>query len=129
MIIEIPGRPIPLQRPRMYKKGLYDPQYMAKKNFASIVKIKTLNRKELPIKDYLYLELNFFFKFPKSWSKKKKNFAFLNPVHTSKPDLSNLIKFVEDALNDVLWSDDCVIYKIKASKHWHDEDLTVIKIR
>jgi len=40
MKIEIPGKPIPLARPRATTRGFYDPQYMAKKNFASFVKEK-----------------------------------------------------------------------------------------
>ena len=36
--------------------------------------------------------------------------------HVSKPDLSNLVKAVEDAMNGIVYHDDCQIYAIKAEK-------------
>lgn len=44
-------------------------------------------------------------------------------VHvTKKPDLSNLIKSLEDALNGVLWVDDSQIVTFTAQKVWGPED-------
>jgi len=126
MTIEIEAPPIPLKRPRAAKTGFYDPQYQAKKNFAFEVLSKITN-KNLPIDSPIKLKLDFYFKIRKSWSKKKQK-ALLNQHHFSTPDLSNLIKFIEDALNNVIWKDDSLICEITASKKWCEFNKTIINV-
>lgn len=59
----------------------------------------------------------FYIPMPKSWSKKKRE-AMRGERHQQKPDLSNLVKAVEDAL----LVDDCKIWKYKdIEKRWADE--------
>ena len=54
---------------------------------------------------------------PKSWSKKKREKMLLWP-HQQKPDLSNLLKALEDAL----YSDDSKIYRYeRVAKYWAEE--------
>ena len=36
--------------------------------------------------------------------------------HIYRPDVDNLIKFIGDALNEVLWIDDALIYEIHVRK-------------
>jgi Holliday junction resolvase RusA-like endonuclease len=61
------------------------------------------------------LECRFFIPMPKSWSKKKKLEMGLTP-HQSKPDLSNLVKALEDAA----CVDDSHIWCYKSvGKFWH----------
>lgn len=50
---------------------------------------------------------------------------------TGRPDLSNLLKLVEDALTEVLWADDDQVVEIIGAKHyvdWWEQPYTVIKI-
>ena len=65
---------------------------------------------------------------PKSLSKKKQH-ELLNQPHHKKPDLSNLIKFVEDALIGILFVDDRQITTIHATKIYHKIPKTLIKIK
>jgi len=123
-IIEIKGNPIPLQRARSGKQGFYDPQMIAKRNFAYIVKEQF---KKEPIEKAISVTFEFYFAMPKSWSKKKKN-ELRYKEHIQTPDLSNLIKFAEDALLNVIWKDDCFINEIWANKTWEDEGKTIIKV-
>lgn len=127
--IEVEGDPIPLQRPRGTRKGFYDPQHIAKKNFAWTVKAELIKQeyKEKPVTSGVKTVFNFEFQIPQSWSKKKKA-ALINKPHTQKPDTSNLVKFVEDSLNEILWQDDCYISKIEASKRWAEKPKTIIKM-
>lgn len=47
---------------------------------------------------------------------------------TVKPDLSNLIKSIEDALNGIVWRDDSLIISIEAFKHYSDKDEIILTI-
>ena len=50
---------------------------------------------------------------PGSWSKKKRAVQDGKP-HMSRPDLSNLLKALEDAI----YTEDSVIYNIHIEKRW-----------
>lgn len=56
------------------------------------------------------LHLQFYLQRPASISEKKR------PFMTTKPDLSKLIRGLEDALNEVIWKDDALVVAITASK-------------
>ena len=118
----IPGRPIPLKRARIAGKGCYDPQKREKWNYQMEV-----TRRPDDITKPIKVKFEYHFKMPKSWSKKKKNEMY-GKLHSVKPDLSNLIKFTEDALNKILWLDDCLIGGMEAYKYHDVKDFTVIKI-
>lgn len=109
-------------RPRLSKGHTYMPkqyqnfkkalQGMAKKRVAQIqLKEPLIN----PIK----IRVDFYFKTPKSWSKKKAENAF---YHSSKPDLDNLVKSVLDAFNGIVFKDDAQVVEIIARKFWSDRE-------
>ena len=129
MIIQINGEPIPLQRARASKNRFYDPQYTAKKNFASEVQRVLLEYVEgfEPFATPIKVAFDFALPIPKSWSKKKQHESIGKP-HIGKKDLSNYIKFVEDALNGIVWHDDCIIWQISATKYYEEEPKTIITI-
>lgn len=54
--------------------------------------------------------MRFFFSIPLSVPQKER-IDWVGRPHTGKPDISNLIKFVEDSLNEVLWTDDKLIFR------------------
>jgi Holliday junction resolvase RusA-like endonuclease len=123
--IEIDADPIPLQRARGARNGFYDPQHIAKRNFALEVMSKIPRTKliETPIS----FDMIFVIKMPKSWSLKKRA-KFLNQPHTTRPDIDNLVKFIFDALNNVLYNDDAQIYKEEAQKMWGETGKTILEI-
>lgn len=125
--IEITGLPLPLSRARVTNKSFYDPQYMAKKNFSHEVQ-KQFDPTFKPLECPLSIELEFHLPIPTSISNKKKNLLFKNG-HAKKPDLSNLIKFVEDALNKVIWQDDSLICEVIAKKIYTYEPKTILTIK
>ena len=56
-----------------------------------------------------------------------------NKPDANKPDLDNLVKFVKDALQGIIYKDDQQVVKVVATKSWdltapHD-GRTVIKVR
>ena len=125
MIIAVEGNPLPLQRARSGKQGFYDPQMIAKRNFAYIVKEQY---KDPPITTAIALTLDFYFAMPNSWSKKKKKLMEGKP-HLDKKDIDNLAKYVLDSLNYIVWEDDCLISDLHATKIWAKKGLTKIEIK
>ncbi len=68
----------------------------------------------------IMLFVEFWMPRPKSsTSKKRRNFSM---PHGKKPDLSNLLKGVEDALNGLLYEDDSQLWRIDATKRYCGDD-------
>lgn len=64
-----------------------------------------------------------------TWSKKKRAAALLGEIlPTKKPDLSNQLKLVEDALNGVVYRDDCLIVEFAARKIFGVQPKIVITV-
>jgi Holliday junction resolvase RusA-like endonuclease len=57
------------------------------------------------------------FEIPKGWSKRKTAASLCGEIRPGKrPDLSNCIKQIEDALNGVVFTDDALVVEIAARK-------------
>lgn len=126
MFIRIDGNPIALKRPKISGKYMYNPQCKIRDAFA--LQTKTQINGSLPFKNPIEIQLEFHMPIPKSLSKKKKE-ALISTPHIKKPDLSNLIKFVEDALNGILWSDDKIIYLLTSKKIYSLNPKTLIYVQ
>jgi len=124
-IVIIPGKPIPLQRPRFRYKGAYDSQKTLKEEVSDII-IKQTDFP--PASEHLSIELNFFMQMPKGHGKKKRAELAGQP-HTSRPDIDNLIKFYLDVCNGLLYDDDSQIYNIQATKTYSEDARTEIIIK
>jgi Holliday junction resolvase RusA-like endonuclease len=57
-------------------------------------------------------------------SRSKQKDKLINTFHVYTPDLSNMIKFVEDIANGILYKDDCQISSIVAHKIYSDTSRT-----
>lgn len=125
IIYEIPGPPIPLQRHRHSGKRCFDPQKKEKQ--ALQIYLKSKMNGLFPAHSSIKLSVQYHMPIPKSYSKKKK-IECLSKPHEKKPDLSNLIKFTEDAFNQIAWEDDSIISEIEASKFYSEDPKTVFKI-
>jgi Holliday junction resolvase RusA-like endonuclease len=121
MILTLPGEPIPKVRPRVTRHGTYDPQHLIKQSFRNHLNV--LWEYE-PLQKDLQISLQFYMKKPASWPKYKHKRP---PAHTSRPDLDNLVKWIMDCGNEILWKDDAQITCITAGK-WYGEPKTVIII-
>jgi Holliday junction resolvase RusA-like endonuclease len=66
---------------------------------------------------------------PASISRKKLELYLGGAIrHIKRPDLDNLIKFVKDCANGVLWKDDSQIISLNASKAYHPDPQTEIRL-
>lgn len=60
---------------------------------------------------------------PKSWPKWKRELAMAGKVlPTVKPDIDNIIKAIKDAINGVVWIDDCQVCSMYASALYQDDE-------
>lgn len=67
---------------------------------------------------------------PGSWSKKKRAAALEGSIRpTGKPDCSNMVKLVEDALNGVAWRDDSQIVSLGVRKRYAEKPETRLTIK
>ena len=77
------------------------------------------------------IELNMLaaFPVPASWSGKKRAAALRQEIFPAKrPDLSNLLKQVEDSLNGVVFRDDALIVQAQIAKIYGEEPQIVVTI-
>lgn len=110
----ISGQPIPLARPRFVKGHIWDCQtgekLVASTNLRFQHKLEPLTRP-------LHIDIIFFMK-----HSRKQGW------HTSRPDLDNMIKFILDVGNGILYADDAQVVKITAEKKYDKEPRTEITI-
>lgn len=117
--------PIALKRARHYRGYVVDPSKPDK-----IVYINTLKAAYPNIKivnEPFIANFQFHFPIPKSLSR-KKYYGLIGTPHTNKIDIDNVIKFFLDIGNEILWSDDCLCWKLTASKTYSDKPRVVIDI-
>jgi Holliday junction resolvase RusA-like endonuclease len=127
------GEPKPQARHRHFRRGnfsgSYDPSSEKKNTFASILHDEA--PKEL-LDGPMLLELNFYMSRPKNHFKINKSGTLLKDSapewHTGRPDIDNLIKFVQDALNGVYYRDDATICQVIARKLYSEKPRTEITI-
>ena len=124
-VYEIEGPPVPWMRAGRVGEKYYDRQFKEKTRYQWSIKaaMAGLYAHSEPIK----LVLEFHMPIPKSWTRKKRLNALGKP-HSSRSDIDNLMKFVGDALNGILWEDDALIFEIVARKFYAEEAKTRIMI-
>ena len=121
--IEVPGSPIGQGRPKFstingHAKA-YDPE--KSRNYKAYVKLlATQAMKEqgfTMIDGPCCLDIMAFFEVPKSKSKKFKERALLGLERpTKKPDIDNIVKALQDALNGLAYKDDSSIVYLSVAK-------------
>lgn len=79
--------------------------------------------------DYFSLTLSFYLPIPVSIPQGQKNLILWGlDLHIKKPDVSNMIKFYEDAANEVLFPDDSKVVSIEAAKYYSATPRTEIMV-
>jgi len=68
--------------------------------------------------------LSLLFCMPRPKSRKVKDIE-----HTKKPDLSNMVKMVEDCGNGIIWRDDSLIYEIFTRKIYSDYPCVKVEVK
>jgi Holliday junction resolvase RusA-like endonuclease len=64
-----------------------------------------------------------------SWSKKRQAVALAGGERpTKRPDLDNQLKLITDAINGIVYRDDCQICEVRASKQYGPQAVTVVTV-
>jgi Holliday junction resolvase RusA-like endonuclease len=121
----IPLPPISWKAPLKGKHGFYDP----------VGRDKTATRfylreqyQHTPIEEYTILKFTFIFKIPKSYSKKKIELIKQGLLIPTRADCTNLQKFYEDCLKNIIIDDDRNVAKIFSEKIYGEKEEIIIKV-
>lgn len=120
--LTIPGTPVSKGRPRIGKSGMYTPEKTV--NYESLVKHCYVEQGEgRKLEGPLKMEVDLYFPIPKSYSQKQIELLKVQDMaHMKKPDASNCLKSIEDALNGFAYDDDCQIVEVHVTKKYTLED-------
>jgi Holliday junction resolvase RusA-like endonuclease len=111
------GDPIAKKRPKFARRGNFVTVYDTQKKETDDIKIQLLAQwPHKPIETGLEIEILFYMPIPASWSKKRKEEALISKKHISKSDIDNLLKMYFDCMNEIVFIDDRLIYKLTAEK-------------
>jgi len=120
--LTIPGEPVGKARARQGKWGTYTPEKTV--NYETLVKeLFVINYPAHKLwEEKVYMEVEAHYSIPKSATKKKKELMRKGEMRPlKKPDLSNILKIIEDALNQMAYKDDSQIVDAKITKHYTDQ--------
>lgn len=125
----VPGRPVPMARPRVTARGTYTPRRC--RNYKATVEIaaKAAMKGKEPITGAIVVKMYFRFALPKSWSKAKRHEWENGKVHfLSRPDIDNLYKSVTDALIGIVYKDDAQIVAAQIIKSYDGVDEVAVSV-
>lgn len=132
LTITIPGKPIAQRRPRFAHRGKHVVTYSDQETEAGKwIQLAKDQLPDQPLQGPVRVAMVFYMPIPKYLVSTKAKRALMDAGlvrHTVKPDTSNLIKFAEDVLNELLWQDDAQIYEVYARKVYAKQPATVIHV-
>lgn len=115
----VPGKPFGKQRPRVTRTGhAYTPDQTVM--YENLVKTTFLQQYPdcVPGGGPVFIEIGAAFPVPQSWPKKKQAQALDRKIYPGKPDVDNIMKIIQDALNNVAYKDDSQIYSAYVLKFY-----------
>ena len=131
----VPGEPVGKGRPRFRRAGAYVSTYTPERtvSYENLVKLMYEDQcggymfpKEVP----LGMAVVAYYTIPKSTSKKKRAEMLAEKLRPlKKPDSSNVLKAIEDALNKVAYYDDTQIVDTCVRRFYSDEPRVYVVIR
>lgn len=124
----LPGDPVSLLRARYsrFLNGMYNSQKT--RQLVDRINIQEQHGDNPPFQGPLHFTLTFYMPIPKNISAKKRE-LLLGSYHVIRSDLDNLIKYVSDVCQTVLFKDDCTISKITAQKLYDANPRTEITVK
>lgn len=115
MLYVIMGDPVPLARARTsyVARRCYDSQKTQK--LITGIELQNQHGEQALLKGPLLFKCTFYLPIPASISQKKRS-ALINTYHTRKPDTDNLIKYILDVCQSIIYESDSIVSKIESEK-------------
>lgn len=125
--LEINHDPTPWAAHQGFGKRAYNKRHKEKQFYQWQIRTQ-YNRME-PIQGPVRLVVTFHMPIPKGTSGIRRT-QMLNGLihHISRPDCSNLVKFTEDTLKEIVIADDSQVVQIEARKIYSEQPRTVIMV-
>lgn len=117
--LTIPGEPVAKSRPRMTRSGfVYTPKKTL--NYETLIKELFIIKYPdfQPLEGPVRMNISAWLKIPKTSKRKTEAMQSGEIRPTKKPDMSNILKSIEDALNNLAYQDDKQIVKIEIEKRY-----------
>lgn len=129
--ITIPGKPIAKKRPRFVRRGKFVGAYNCQETEEGRFKWELASQMagKDPIPSGVPIRLSAVFYMPIPSSTPKKWLSSVGHRHVKKPDLDNLVKFVKDCANGLIWKDDSQVFCVLAFKYYSDNPRTELTVR
>ena len=124
--LEIPGIPVPWSAPSIKRRAKWYSKHSNHKIFTQW-QIKSLYRGK-PLTGFVVVEYTFIEPPPASASKKTKQLMLDGTVPPARCDVTNLIKFMEDCLKNIVFLDDRYVAKNIGEKLYGTKGKILIKI-
>lgn len=123
----IPGSAVPYARTG---GGASKPRFTPKRQRDAMAVVKLAAARAMEgrplMEGAIWLTVEAHYQIPRSWSSKRRQREGVWKV--SRPDLTNIVKLVEDACNKVVWVDDAQIAAMSLSKRYGDREELRIRV-
>ena len=113
----VPGKPVPMARPRVTMHGTYTPKRCRDYKAAVAAAARAAMRGKEPMTGAVSCYCYFVFEPPKSTPKGKIQ-DMIHAWYTIKPDTDNLLKSITDAVSGIVYIDDKQIAYICGEKRY-----------
>ena len=134
LTISLIGAPQGKGRARAFVRGGHIGHYTPEKTVTYEGMIRTAAMQELgdrpPLDEPVEFVLRAIFPVPASWSERKRQQAITGDIKPGKkPDLDNIAKAWNDALNGVAYRDDSLICRMTLEKRYGPQALVVVTVK
>ena len=132
--ISLAGEPQGKGRARATKIGAFIRMYTPEKTrtYEGMIRSAAMDAigNKPPFEDPVEFVMRAIFPVPASWSGRKRERALLGEIKPGKkPDLDNVAKAWNDALNGVVYRDDALICRMTLDKRYGPQALVVVTVR
>ena len=128
----VPGKPVPMARPRVTVRGTYTPKRCRDYKAAVAIAAKAAMRGKEPLEGAVSCWIDSYFDIPKSYTQGKKLAArhnVIKPVGRNTGDADNHAKAILDALKGICLADDSQVTRLIVFKRLSNQDKVSVLIR